>query len=45
MALLHETYTGQIVRLYDGSIMEWSHYRHLPMNSPLVHTQWKVAAP
>ncbi len=31
MALLHEIYTGQIVRVYDGSIMEWSHHRDLPM--------------
>lgn len=33
MALLHEAYTGQVVQLYDGSVMEWSHYSHLPMNT------------
>lgn len=31
MALLHELYTGQVVRVYDGSVMEWSHQRQLPM--------------
>lgn len=33
MALLHEIYTGQIVRVYDGSILEWSHHRDLPMEA------------
>jgi len=30
-ALLHETYTDQIVRVYDGSIMEWSSVLQLPI--------------
>ncbi|MBU6455140.1 MAG: hypothetical protein KGS72_25445, partial [Cyanobacteria bacterium REEB67] len=30
-ALLHEIYTDQIVRVYDGSIMEWSSKMQLPI--------------
>jgi thiosulfate/3-mercaptopyruvate sulfurtransferase len=30
-ALLHEAYTGQVVTVYDGSLMEWSLDPSLPM--------------
>lgn len=30
-ALLHEIFTGQTVRVYDGSIMEWSSVLQLPI--------------
>ncbi len=30
-ALLHEVYTDQIVKVYDGSIMEWSSILQLPI--------------
>ncbi|GAC1443216.1 MAG: sulfurtransferase [Chloroflexota bacterium] len=32
-ALLHEIYTGQVVRVYDGSIMEWSLDLQLPVQA------------
>jgi thiosulfate/3-mercaptopyruvate sulfurtransferase len=30
-ALVHETFTGRIVSVYDGSIMEWGRHHDLPM--------------
>jgi thiosulfate/3-mercaptopyruvate sulfurtransferase len=30
-ALLHEAYTGQLVTVFDGSLMEWSLDRSLPL--------------
>lgn len=30
-ALLHEIYTGRTVPVYDGSIVEWAHYKSLPV--------------
>ncbi|HLJ66818.1 MAG TPA: rhodanese-like domain-containing protein [Chloroflexota bacterium] len=32
-ALLHETYTGQIVAVYDGSVMQWFLEHDLPMEN------------
>jgi thiosulfate/3-mercaptopyruvate sulfurtransferase len=32
-ALLHEIYTGQVVQVYDGSIMEWSLDPQLPVQA------------
>ncbi len=32
-ALMHEAYTGTIVAVYDGSIMEWAYHRQLPVLS------------
>lgn len=32
-ALLHEIHTGEVVPVYDGSIMEWSLHAELPMES------------
>lgn len=31
VALLHEQYTGQVLPVYDGSIMEWSSHKELPL--------------
>lgn len=31
VALLHEAYTGEILPVYDGSIMEWAAHLDLPM--------------
>lgn len=33
-ALLHEIHTGQVVRVYDGSMMEWSLDPSLPVHAP-----------
>ena len=35
IALLHEIYTGKIVPVYDGSIMEWGADPNLPMSRQL----------
>ncbi|GAC1523924.1 MAG: hypothetical protein NVS2B16_32290 [Chloroflexota bacterium] len=32
-ALLHEIYTGHVVQVYDGSIMEWSFDPRLPVQA------------
>ena len=32
-ALLHEIHTGEVVPVYDGSVMEWSLHDSLPMES------------
>ena len=31
VSLLHEEYTGQVLPVYDGSIMEWSFHKELPL--------------
>ncbi len=30
-ALLHELYTGEVLPVYDGSVMEWGWHTHLPV--------------
>jgi len=35
LAMFHEAYTGQVVSVYDGSIMQWAHERDLPMSNAL----------
>jgi thiosulfate/3-mercaptopyruvate sulfurtransferase len=35
LAMLHEAYTGQVVAVYDGSVMEWALAPDLPMSNTL----------
>jgi len=34
MALVHEAYTGEVVGVFDGSLIEWALYADLPVDGP-----------
>jgi len=34
-ALLHEVYTGEVVGVFDGSLIEWALHADLPVHGPV----------